>query len=97
MQKVTIHAPATVANLVCGFDILGMALEAPYDIMEVRLLEEPGVIITSKDGFPLPADPAKNTAGAPLLEMLQDPDPAKAAQYTRWRAFRATLIKRPAQ
>ena len=74
MQKVTIHAPATVANLVCGFDILGMALEEPYDIMEVRLLDEPGVIITSKDGFPLPTDPAKNTAGAPLLEMLQEID-----------------------
>ena len=72
MQKVTIQAPATVANLVCGFDILGMCLDQPYDLMEVRLLDEPGVIITSKDGFPLPTDPAKNTAGAPLLEMLQE-------------------------
>jgi homoserine kinase len=69
-QQVTIQSPATVANLVCGFDILGMALDQPYDIMEVRKLDAPGVIITSKDGFPLPADPAKNTAGAPLIEML---------------------------
>ena len=72
MKQVIIQSPATVANLVCGFDILGMALDEPYDIMEVRLLDDPGVIITSKDGFPLPADPAKNTAGAPLIEMLAE-------------------------
>jgi len=72
MQKVTIQSPATVANLVCGFDILGMALDRPSDTMEVRLLDEPGVIITSRDGFPLPRDPAQNTAGAPLLEMLRE-------------------------
>jgi homoserine kinase len=72
MNQVTIHAPATVANLVCGFDILGLALEEPCDKMEVHLLDEPRVIITSRDGFPLPADPAQNTAGAPLLEMLQE-------------------------
>lgn len=74
MQQVTIHAPGTVANLVCGFDILGLALDDPYDIMEIRLLQEPGVIITSKDGFPLPKDPTLNTAGAPLIEMLKELD-----------------------
>jgi homoserine kinase len=74
MNQVTIQAPGTVANLVCGFDILGLALDAPYDIMEVRLLDEPHVIITSKDGFPLPSDPALNTAGAPLLAMLEELD-----------------------
>ena len=74
MKQVTVQCPATVANLVCGFDILGMALNKPYDLMEVRLLNEPGIIITSKDGFPLPADPAHNTAGAPLIAMLEELD-----------------------
>src|SRR6185437_14786831 len=73
-NHVTIQAPAAVANLVCGFDILGMALDRPFDTMEVRLLDKPEVIITSKDGFPLPKDPALNTAGAPLLEMLKELD-----------------------
>ena len=71
-RTITVQCPGTVANLVCGFDILGMALDAPSDIMEVKLLDEPRVIITSKDGFPLPADPAQNTAGAPLLAMLEE-------------------------
>jgi len=72
MSHVIVHCPGTVANLVCGFDILGMALEEPFDIMEVRLLDEPRIIVTSRDGFPLPTDPALNTAGAPLIEMLAE-------------------------
>jgi homoserine kinase len=70
MKEITIHAPATVANLVCGFDVLGLCLEEPYDIMQVRLLDKKQVIIRTTDGFSLPSDPALNTAGAPLLEML---------------------------
>ena len=37
MKQVKIKSPGTVANLVCGFDILGLALNDPYDIMEVKL------------------------------------------------------------
>jgi homoserine kinase len=70
MKEITIHAPATVANLVCGFDVLGLCLAEPYDIMQVRLLDKRQVIIRATDHFPLPSDPALNTAGAPLLEML---------------------------
>ncbi|MEJ7678764.1 MAG: homoserine kinase [Segetibacter sp.] len=71
-QQVTVHAPGTVANMVCGFDVLGMCLKEPYDIMQVKLIEEKKVIIISKDGYNLPSDPALNTAGAPLLEMLDE-------------------------
>ncbi|MBB1282777.1 homoserine kinase [Flavisolibacter sp. BT320] len=74
MNAIKIKAPATVANLVCGFDILGMCLHNPYDIMEVQLLDRREVLIESADGYPLPKDPAQNTAGAPLLEMLKDID-----------------------
>src|SRR5580704_9383977 len=70
MNEITIHALATVANLVCGFDILGLCLAEPYDIMQVRLLDKKQVIISTTDDFPLPRDPAMNTAGAPLLEIL---------------------------
>jgi homoserine kinase len=70
MKEITVHAPATVANLVCGFDVLGLCLAAPYDIMQVRLLDKRQVIIRTTDHYPLPSDPALNTAGAPLLEML---------------------------
>lgn len=73
-NKVTVHAPGTVANLVCGFDVLGMCLNAPFDIMQVKLLDEKKIVIISKDGYQLPTDPAQNTAGAPLIEMLNEID-----------------------
>ncbi|HTS43109.1 MAG TPA: homoserine kinase [Puia sp.] len=72
MKQITIHAPATVANLVCGFDVLGMCLNEPYDIMEVKLLDRKQVIVTSANGYDLPADPSQNTAGAPLLSLLEE-------------------------
>lgn len=73
-QQVTVHAPGTVANLVCGFDVLGLCLHEPYDVMHVSLLNEKKVMVESADGYPLPTDPAMNTAGAPLLEMIQELD-----------------------
>jgi homoserine kinase len=71
MQKVKIKSPATVANLVCGFDVLGMALNEPYDLMEFKLLDEPKVIITNKDEFGLPTEPEKNVAGVVLLSVME--------------------------
>jgi len=71
MKKVKISAPATVANLVCGFDILGMALNDPNDIMEVSLLDEPVIRIKHADNYDLPVEPAKNVAGAALLALLE--------------------------
>src|SRR5215213_9357816 len=72
MRTIKIKAPATVANLVCGFDILGLCVEEPYDVMEIKLLDEKKIIIKSADGYPLPTDPSQNTAGAPLIEMLNE-------------------------
>jgi homoserine kinase len=71
MNTIKIKSPATVANLVCGFDVLGMCLHEPYDEMEITLLDERKVLIESVDGYNLPKNPAQNTAGAPLLEMLK--------------------------
>src|SRR5829696_2794373 len=71
MQTVKVKAPATVANLVCGFDILGMALQEPEDIMDLRLLDEPVIRIKHLDQYGLPVDPAKNVAGAALLSFME--------------------------
>lgn len=71
---VKVLAPGTVANLVCGFDVLGMCLNEPNDLMEVKLLDDKKIIVHSADGYPLPTDPAQNTAGAPLIEMIHELD-----------------------
>ena len=72
MKRIKLRAPATIANLVCGFDILGLCLEEPYDIMQVTLLNERKVIIHNAGDSTLPTQPHLNTAGAPLLEMISE-------------------------
>jgi homoserine kinase len=71
LKTITVHSPGTVANLVCGFDILGLALKEPYDIMKLRLLDSPEVIIINKDEFNLPTEPHKNVAGVVLLSIME--------------------------
>jgi len=70
MKKVKVRIPATVANLVCGFDILGMAINEPFDEMEVALSDEPGIRIRHLDHFGLPEEPEKNVAGVALQSLL---------------------------
>lgn len=71
MKKIKVTAPATVANLVCGYDILGMALHEPYDEMEVELTGEPVINIKHTDGFGLPEEAGKNVAGAALQALIK--------------------------
>ena len=75
-QWIKIKAPATVANMVCGFDILGFAVNSPYDEMEMRWMtraeNEPSITIINIDNYNLPTDPEKNVAGAALLAFLEE-------------------------
>lgn len=71
MKKVIVKAPGTVANLVCGFDILGLALEEPCDHMEFQIIDEPVVRIVNRDSYNLPTDPARNVAGVVLQAALE--------------------------
>ncbi len=71
MKKVIVKCPGTVANLVCGFDILGLALSSPYDIMEVTLLNEPKVVIHNRDNYNLPTEPEKNVAGVVFQSIME--------------------------
>ena len=70
--SIKILAPATIANLVCGFDILGMALNHPQDEMELKLTDEPGIRIKHIDGYDLPTEPEKNVAGVALIALLEE-------------------------
>lgn len=72
MNEVTVLAPATIANIVCGFDILGLALNDPHDKFLIRKTSTKGVTIFNKDKFNLPLDPLKNVSGAALLALLEE-------------------------
>lgn len=75
-QWIKIKAPATVANMVCGFDILGFAVNSPYDEMEMRWMaraeNEASITIINIDNYNLPTDPEKNVAGAALIAFLEE-------------------------
>lgn len=72
MKTIKVLAPASVANLVCGFDVLGMALSEPADEMTLSLSEEPGIRIRHTDAYNLPCEPEKNVAGASLHALMQE-------------------------
>jgi len=71
-NRIQVSAPATVANLVCGFDVLGMALNEPTDIMEIAFNDLGILRISHTDGYDLPTDPEKNVAGAALLALMAE-------------------------
>jgi homoserine kinase len=72
-RSVRVFAPATVANLGAGFDVLGLALMEPGDTVVARRTGGGGVRITAVhgDGGRLPADAARNTAGIAATLTLQ--------------------------
>ncbi len=71
-KKIVVHAPATVANMVCGFDILGFAVNDPYDIMSISFSDHAGITIINEDEYNLPTNPEKNVAGAALLALMEE-------------------------
>jgi len=72
-KEIRVFAPATVANVACGFDILGFAIDQPGDEVRMRLMSDPGVRIVGikGDGGRLPLDPARNTVSVPVLALLK--------------------------
>ncbi|MEQ8705674.1 MAG: homoserine kinase [Phaeodactylibacter sp.] len=72
-QEVRVFAPATVANVAVGFDILGFAIDGPGDEVIARRTDRPGLQITciTGDGGKLPLEAEKNTAGFAARRLLE--------------------------
>jgi len=71
-NSIKVFAPATVANVVCGYDVLGFAVNAPGDEVVMRLTATKGITIskiTGDDGK-LPMNPEKNTVSASVQHYL---------------------------
>ena len=72
-KSIKAFAPATVANVACGFDVLGFAVESPGDEVVITLSDKPGIRftkITGDDGL-LPLDPDQNTVSLVIREYLK--------------------------
>jgi len=70
MNSIKIFAPATVANVSCGFDVLGFALDTVGDVMHIRKTDKKGITITKIEGANLPSDAKKNVVGAAGYALL---------------------------
>ncbi len=70
---IKIFAPATVGNVACGFDVLGLAIDGLGDELIARISPEPGLRIVKITGAKgkLPYEVEKNTAGLAGLRVLE--------------------------
>lgn len=85
ITSVKAFAPASVANVSCGFDVLAFAIHGPGDIVEVSKRDTPGVEIAEieGDGGLLPKNPPiDNTAGRAAIAMIEDLDIAEKMGFS---------------
>ena len=71
MKKVRVFAPASIANLGCGFDIMGIALDEVGDILEMTASEGDGITITNNTDVPLPDDIEDNVITPVIRKFLE--------------------------
>ncbi|CAM4199168.1 homoserine kinase [Zobellia roscoffensis] len=74
MEEIKVFCPATIANVSCGFDVLGVALDNVGDTMVIRKTEEKGIRITKLEGQDLPMETLQNVAGVAGLALLEKSD-----------------------
>src|SRR5262245_18649977 len=72
-RRIRVFAPATIANVGPGFDVLGLALTKPGDTIEAEISDRPGVefVEITGDRGQLSRDPARNVAGRAAAEVLR--------------------------
>ena len=70
MNEIKIFCPASISNLSCGFDVMGLCLEAVGDEMIIRKSNQKGIRITKIVGADLPFETQKNVAGVAALALL---------------------------
>ena len=68
---ISLFAPASVANISCGYDVLGLCLESVGDTMHFEKNSSGKVVLHQIDGTDLPLEPTKNVAGVAALAYLK--------------------------
>jgi homoserine kinase len=71
MNEIRIFSPATVANVSCGFDVMGFCLDSVGDYMVIRKIDKKGIYIAKIENFDLPYETELNVAGVSALAMYE--------------------------
>ena len=74
MNEIKIFCPATIANLSCGFDVLGLCLDNVGDEMVIRKSAQKGIRIIKIIGADLPLETENNVSGVAGLALLETVD-----------------------
>lgn len=79
MRSITVKAPATVANLGSGFDLMGLAIHQTADEVTVTERSDSQVILQEiiGDGGLLPRETAENTCTVAIISLLKHLDSNK--------------------
>ncbi len=75
MKEITVFSPATIANISCGFDVLGCCLDTVGDVMVVRKIEKKGIYISTCEGYQTPVQVTQNVAGVAALAFYEAASP----------------------
>jgi len=86
MEEIKVFCPASVANVSCGFDVLGFCLDGIGDEMIIRKSKQKGIQIIKIDGHQLTSNPKKNVAGIAINSLLN--------QYQSEFGFEIEITKR---
>ncbi len=86
MNKITISVPSSVANVSCGFDVLGFCLEKPCDKMTVEIKKASDVEIKIINEKSIPSNSKYNVCGPVAFAMIQ--------KLNLKHGFRITIIKK---
>ncbi|CAM3850536.1 homoserine kinase [Flavobacterium branchiophilum] len=89
MNEIKIFCPATIANLSCGFDVLGLCLENIGDEMVIRKTTAKGIKISKIEGAQLPLETEKNVAGVAALAIYNAVDVAYGFEIEIYKKIKA--------
>lgn len=89
MEAIKIFCPATIANVSCGFDVLGLCLDSVGDEMYFEKRAEKGIIIKEVTGADLPLEVEKNVAGVAALALLEKLQPDFGIEITIHKKIKA--------
>jgi homoserine kinase len=72
IKEINVFAPATVANVGPGFDVLGMTLSEVGDIVNFKLNDKNKLCLFDETGCNLPLDTEKNVTSVAIQYMLNE-------------------------
>jgi len=87
-MRLKVRAPATSANLGPGFDVFGLALMEPYDVVEAERIPDKRVEIEVLEGYHVPARPEENTGGYVVLGMMEEFGLLEGVRLRVWKGIK---------